>query len=138
MTHSTLIGNLVADAEMRTTSTGKTVLDFRFAVNEPKRKDGKPDDPPTYWRASLLREDADIYAGLLTKGTRVVVVGRPRVREFERSDGTKGFSAEVVFPVVGIVPPRERTSSGGYSAAPAAASYDPWAVEQQQPTEAPF
>jgi len=131
--YTTLVGNLAADAEMRYLADGKPVLEFRFAVNEPKRKDGAQEDAPTYWRVSLWREDAEAYADLLRKGTRVVVVGRPRVREFERSDGSKGMSPEITgFPVVGIVPPRERVQSAPSSAA----AEDPWATAGQ-PAEEP-
>lgn len=124
--HAHFVGNLTADAEMRYTSAGAAVLEFTLAVNEPRRKDGSDGDPATFWRVTLWREDAETYANLLTKGTRVVVVGRPRVREYETRDGGKGRSPEIVgFPIVGIVPPRERTD-----VAPAA---DPWGAGGEGP-----
>lgn len=129
MTTAVLVGNLVADAETKYTSGGYPVLEFRFAVNEPKRQDGTQ-VPPTYWRTSLFREDAETYAEHLRKGVRVVVVGRPRVREYERADGTKGTSAEVLYPVVGIVPPRLGT--------PAPQTTDPWTADAGGYDGAPF
>lgn len=125
-----LVGNLVADAEMSFTTSGTAMLKLRIAVNAPKARDGQTEEPPSYWDVTLWRDDAETCAERLTKGTRVSVTGRPRIREYETRDGGKGRSAEVVWPIVGIIPARERTTQ----ATPPAA--DPWATAGQ-PAEEP-
>lgn len=120
-----LVGNLVADAEMSFTASGAAMLKLRIAVNAPKARDGQAEESPSYWDVTLWRDDAVTYSERLTKGARVSVTGRPRIREFERTDGTKGRAAEVVFPIVGIIPPRERTD--------AATPADPWAAGGEGP-----
>lgn len=118
-----LVGNLVADAELRYSNSGNPWLKFRVAVNGPKPRDGQDEESPSYWDVTLGRDDAVTYSERLTKGTRVSVTGRPRIREYETRDGGKGRSAEVVWPIVGIIPARERTTQ----ATPPAA--DPWAAD---------
>lgn len=120
-----LVGNLTRDAELAYTASGAPRLTFTVAVNPPKPRDSQPEEPPSFWDVTLWRDDAVTYSERLTKGARVSVTGRPRIREFERTDGTKGRAAEVVFPIVGIIPPRERTDT-----APAA---DPWGAGGEGP-----
>lgn len=128
-----LVGNLVRDAELAFTQSGAARLTFTVAVNAPKPRDGQPEEPPSFWDVTLWRDDAVTYSERLAKGVRVSVTGRARIREYERSDGTKGRSAEVVFPIVGIVPPREKSVS-------ATSGDDPWAAPAQTPasSEPPF
>ena len=114
-----LDGNLTRDAELAFTASGAGRLSFTIAVNAPKPRDGQAEEPASFWDITLWRDDAVTYSELLTKGTRVVVTGRPRIREFERSDGSKGRAAEVAFPVVGIVPRAQKQASG---------AADPWAA----------
>ena len=116
-----LVGNLVADAEMTFTTSGAAKLAFRVAVNAPKPRDGQQPEDPSYWDVTLWRDDAETYVKRLTKGTRVSVTGRPRIRDYETRDGGKGRSAEVVWPIVGIVPRAEKRAAG-------AGADDPWAT----------
>lgn len=118
-----LVGNLTRDAELAYTASGAPRLTFTVAVNPPKPRDSQPEEPPSFWDVTLWRDDAVTYSERLTKGARVSVTGRPRIREFERTDGSKGRSAEVIWPIVGIIPARERTTQATQPAA------DPWATD---------
>ena len=121
-----LVGNLVADAEMSFTASGAAMLKLRIAVNGPKPRDGQQEESPSYWDVTLWRDDAETYAERLTKGTRVSVTGRPRIRDYETRDGSKGRSAEVMWPIVGIIP---RTEKNTPTAPAATAEHDPWATD---------
>ena len=75
----TVIGNLTADPELRFVSNGSAVANFTVA-STPRtfdRQTGEWKDGDTlYMRCSIWREPAENLAESLTKGTRVIVVGR--------------------------------------------------------------
>src|SRR5690606_34829943 len=64
------------------------------------------------------RQLAENVAGSLTKGTRVIVTGPLKVREYERQDGGRGTSVEMTVDEVGpslrnATAQVTRTSGGG-------------------------
>lgn len=70
MIHCTVIGNLGADAEMRVTPAGKSVLNFRIAAR------GRDKDAPATWvRCALWGSRGEKVSQYLTKGGRVAVSG---------------------------------------------------------------
>ena len=87
------IGNLVADPELRFTGSGLAVANLRVANNW-KKKDGT--EEPTFMKVVCWGDLAENVAELLSKGDRVVVVGRLQQRQFDRKDGSKGESIEIV------------------------------------------
>lgn len=86
----TAIGNLGADAEVKTLSgDGGTVTEFRLACNDRRTEE-------TVWvRVSLWGESRAKVADYLTKGKRVAVSGILRVREYETKEGEKRTSVEM-------------------------------------------
>lgn len=86
----TVIGTVVADPELRFTPAGAAVANWTVAANERKRNDAGEwiDGAATFLRCSAWRDMAENVANSLTRGTRVVVIGRLRQREFEK-DGVK-------------------------------------------------
>lgn len=85
-------GNLGGDAEVRYTPAGMPVANFSVAV-----KSGYGDREQTMWVGCQLwgkRAEGGL-AQYLKKGQSVAVSGELSVREYDRRDGTKGFSLEV-------------------------------------------
>lgn len=99
----TLVGNLTDDPEMRYTPSGQQVTNFTVAVNRRIRnQDGTWDDRlDGFFRCSCWRDLAEHVAESLTKGARVVVVGRLQQRSWEDSDGNKRSAFEVQVDEVG-------------------------------------
>ena len=91
-----IIGNLGRDVETRFTPNGKQVAEFTVAVNQ-----GKPDghggwtDETDWFRVSVWGEAAKTAAEKYRKGSRVLVDGRFRSREYEDRDHNKRTSLEV-------------------------------------------
>jgi len=84
----TIAGNLTADPELRTTSTGAAVCRFRIA-NTPRIKadDGTwRDGEPTFLDCQAWRALAENIAESLRRGDRVLVAGRIRTERWD-SDG---------------------------------------------------
>jgi single-strand DNA-binding protein len=93
----TLVGNLCADPELSLTPTGTPVANLRLAVTGRVRdgEQGWKDGPTSFYRVVCWRQLAEHAADSLAKGTRLVVTGRLRVRQYETEDGRRGQSVEV-------------------------------------------
>ena len=100
----TVIGNLTADPELRFTPSGQAVANFTVASTNrmlDKATNEWKDGDTVFIRCSVWRQYAENVAESLTKGTRVVVTGRLKVRQYEARDGSKGTSVECDVEEVG-------------------------------------
>ncbi len=146
-----LIGRLTRDPELRTTNTGKSVVEFSIAVD----KRTKPTDPslPTadFFRVKAWEKTAEFVANYVGKGRLVAVDGRFESRKFVDKEGHNREIWEVIAESVqGLDRPRDDgggsgggASAGAYSGgsgggqttpsrpsvAPSADEYDPFADE---------
>lgn len=100
----TVVGNLTADPELRFTPSGQAVANFTVASTNrllDKATNEWKDGDTVFIRCSVWRQYAENVAESLTKGTRVVVTGRLKVRQYETRDGGKGTSVECDVDEVG-------------------------------------
>ncbi|MBK0368261.1 single-stranded DNA-binding protein [Flavobacterium agrisoli] len=82
-----IIGRLTRDAEVRTTSQDKQVVNFAVATNESYRnKQGERIEQTTYFDCSYWISAKVVT--LLTKGTLVELTGRVSTRAWTGNDGT--------------------------------------------------
>jgi len=123
-----LVGRMVRDPELRTTTTGKNVVDFTLAVTKKfKPQDGGAD--ADFFRCKAWGGSADYVANYLTKGRLVAVDGRLEQRKYEAA----GQNREVLEIVADHVQGLDRASVEG-SQAPASEgspddTFDPYADE---------
>jgi single stranded DNA-binding protein len=88
--HTTIVGNLVDDPELRFTNTGIPVANMRVAVTQRIQQDGEWRDGDTsFLRVNVWRGQAEHLADSLAKGDRVMVTGRLRQRSWETPEGEK-------------------------------------------------
>jgi single-strand DNA-binding protein len=140
----TLVGNLTEDPELRYTAQGAAVANFRIAVSKRIRdaqtnewKDGET----SFFRINVWRQLAENVAESLTRGTRVVVTGTLRMRQWETQEGEKRSVVEIEATDVGpslkfaTAKPEKANRSGG--AASQGAGSD-WNAEPQVAEEVPF
>jgi single-strand DNA-binding protein len=79
--HTTIVGNLVDDPELRFTNTGIAVTNLRVAVTQRIQQDGEWRDGDTsFLRVNVWRSQAEHLAESLGKGDRVMVTGRLQQR----------------------------------------------------------
>ena len=87
----TIIGNLTADPELRTTSQGSAVCNLTIA-STPRtynRQTGQWEDgQPLFLRCSAWRDLATHCAQSLAKGMRVIAQGRLQQRSYQAQDGS--------------------------------------------------
>lgn len=113
----TLVGNLVADPELRFSQSGKAVCKLRTASNERRRgEDGNWVDGETCFLTVTVFGPRAEQTAELTKGQRVIVVGRLAQRTWEQ-DGQRRSDYEVkadeVAPIAKAKPQAGGTSDWG-------------------------
>lgn len=99
----TLIGNVVADAELRFTAGGDAVANFTVASTPrsfDKNSNSWRDGDPLFMRCNIWKQAAESTAETLVKGMRVIVVGRLKQRSFEQN-GQKRTVVEMEVDEVG-------------------------------------
>lgn len=100
----TVVGNLVADPELRWTANGAAVASFKVA-STPRTFDRQAnqwvDGEALFVPCSVWKEAAENVAESLTKGMRVIVQGRLKARSYEDRDGNKRTSWELDVDEVG-------------------------------------
>lgn len=103
-TQISLVGNLVADPELRYTPNGAAVANFRVA-STPRRYDQQSgqyvDGEGLFLTCNVWRQAAENVANSLKKGDRVLVVGRLRQRSYESRNGEQRTVFEVEVDDVG-------------------------------------
>jgi single-strand DNA-binding protein len=88
-------GNLTDDPEVRYTEAGITRTMFRVAVS------GWREQEASFFTVVVWRGQAEHVAESLSKGSRVVVVGRLQQRSWTAEDGSARSVVEVVAEEVG-------------------------------------
>lgn len=107
-----LMGNLAADPEMRSTTTGKTVTNFPLATNSEWYDDnGEKQKAADFHRVVTWQGLAEACGKTLTKGSAVYVEGRIRNRSFEDKNGDKRYVTEVTADRVNFIQIK-RTTEG--------------------------
>lgn len=85
------IGRLVADVELRSTNSGKSVCAFTVAIN----RRGK--DAGTDWVDCVAWEKtAEFISKHFNKGQQIAITGRLQTRSYEDKNGGKRKAVEVV------------------------------------------
>jgi single-strand DNA-binding protein len=101
----TLVGILVTDPELGITPTGATVATFTVAVNgrcyDPDTGQ-RIDNGTTFLPCAIRHHTADNVTESLTVGTRVLVTGVLRPREWEAIDGDQRYAYHIDATEVGI------------------------------------
>lgn len=108
-----LVGRLTRDPESRTTTSGKSVVNFSIAVTKRfKPQDGSPD--ADFFNIVAWGNTADFVVNYLGKGRLVAVEGRLQSRKYTTQDGNSREVVEVVADnVQGLDRPRDDQGGSG-------------------------
>ena len=109
-----LIGNLTRDPELSQTPTGVSVCRMSIAVSRrfSNAEGGRETD---FFNVTAWRGNAENCAKFLKKGNKVAVAGSVQVRNFERQDGSKGTSVDIVADEVEFLSSRNDAGESGSS-----------------------
>ena len=110
MNKLTIIGNLVADPEMRATPSGVTVCAFTVAVNR-RFANADGDRITDFFRVNAWRQLGESCGKYLAKGRKVAVVGELQARTYQAKDGTTRMSLDVAADEVEFLSPKSADSA---------------------------
>lgn len=94
MNKITLIGNLTANPELRSTPSGVSVCTFTIAVNR-RFANADGEKQTDFFRINAWRGLAGTCARYLEKGKKVAVIGELQARTYIAKDGTTRMSLDV-------------------------------------------
>lgn len=100
----TVVGNLTAEPETRTTSKGDTVCNFSIAATPRsfnKQTNQWEDGDALFMRCTVWRDIAAHCAQTLHKGMRVIAQGRLQQRTYQAKDGTNRTIMEMQVDEIG-------------------------------------
>ena len=118
----TIVGNLTADPELRTTSADAQVASFTIASTPRSwnRNTGQFEDGQAlFMRCSAWRDMAEHCAQSLSKGMRVIAQGRLQQRSYQAQDGSNRTVIELQVDEIGpslryATAQVQKMQSGGY------------------------
>lgn len=100
----TIVGNLVADPELRFTPSGAAVTNFRVATTPRvfnRDTNQWEDGDAVFLTCNAWRQMAENIAETLTKGIRVIVAGKLRQRSYQTKEGENRTVYEIEVDEVG-------------------------------------
>lgn len=99
----TLCGNITGDPELRFTASGQATASFGLAINRKwtDKSTNEKREAVSFFDIVSWQEMAENVAESLSKGDRVIVVGRLEQRSWETDDGSKRYKVEVVADEIG-------------------------------------
>jgi len=108
MLRVTLLGNLGADPDQRFTAKGAQTVVFNVAVNQVRRgPDGERQENTEWFRVHVGGPRAE-FAQRLSRGNRVMVIGRLTVGHYTSKDGEPRTSFDVWADEIEPMGPRPR------------------------------
>ena len=106
-----LLGSLGKDPMIKTTPSGAKVANFSMATNETYKDSSGERQKKTEWHNVVLwRGLAEVAEKYLHKGSQVFIEGKLTTRSWEKPDGTKVYTTEIVGDNMQMVGKREGSS----------------------------
>lgn len=103
-------GNLTADPEVKQTNSGTAVCVLRVASHRKYRVGQEMKEETTYMNVDTFGKSAEACGANLRKGSKVLVEGRLKLKEWVSKDGTKRSSVDIAADRVQFV----GDNPGGY------------------------
>ena len=136
----TVVGNLTADPELRTTSAGAQVASFTIASTPRswnRSTNQFEDGQALFMRCSAWRDLATHCAQSLAKGMRVIAQGRLQQRSYQANDGSNRTVIELQVDEIGpslryATAQVQKMQSGGYQGNANGGGYQQPQQAQQQ------
>ena len=108
-----IIGNLGRDPEMRYSTSGNPMTSFSVATNRRyTTASGEQRDETQWFSCTAFGRLADTCNQYLTRGQQVYVEGRLSTSQYDRRDGTPGFSLNVFVTDVQFLGRRDEQPGG--------------------------
>lgn len=113
-----IMGRLVADPQLRQTTTGKNVASFRVACDR-GRKDANGQSQADFLDVVAWDRSAEFVCRYFQKGSLIVVDGRLQTRTYQDKNGNNRTAVEIVANNINFAGPKSSNSVGAGQPAPA-------------------
>lgn len=142
----TIVGNLTADPELRTTRNGGAVANFSIAAT-PRVYNSQAnqweDGQALFLRCSAWRDLASHCVQTLRKGMRVIAQGRLQQRSYQAQDGSNRTVIEMTVDEIGpslryATAQVQKMQSGGYQGNANGGGYQQAQQQAQAPADDPW
>lgn len=106
-------GQVVRDAELKTTNSGASILKFAVALNRSVKRGDQWEEEPSFIDCTLFGRIAAAIAQYMTKGTRVAVSGELEQQRWQDANGQNRSKVGIIARHVGLMgsPQGNRSSS---------------------------
>lgn len=119
-----IMGRLVADPQLRQTTTGKNVASFRIACDR-GRRDANGQNQADFFDVVAWERLAEFVCRYFQKGSLIAVDGRLQSRQYQDKNGNNRQAVEIVAQNINFTGPKSQNQGMGAPAmsAPAPAEY---------------
>lgn len=129
-------GNLTREPELRTTTSGSSILNIGVAVNDRRKnaQTGEWEDYANFVDCVMFGNRAESLSRILRKGMMVSIQGKLRYSSWDDKEGHRRSKIEVVADDI-VLPPRgqQGQQQGGYAPQPPAMQSQYQQPPMQQP-----
>lgn len=134
MANVNFVGRLSRDVEMKFSGNGKAIATLNVAENHSRmnKQTNQFEETGTTWRRVVMFGKRAEALANLQKGAVLAIQGREETREYEKQDGSKGSSLEVIADIVGVVPTGSQGSAQNAPQQPNTQQQGGWGNQPQQ------
>lgn len=122
MNKAILMGRLVRDPELRTTSSNVSVSTFTLAVDR-RFKTQSGERQADFIPVVAWRQQAEFASRYFKQGSRMLVVGSIQTRNWEDQQGQKRYATEVIAEEIYFADSKRQESTGTSSYGQAPSTY---------------
>lgn len=90
MNKAIITGRIASNLELRATSTGKSICEFRIATSRPVVRDGEK--VTDFLNCRVWNKQAENLVKYQTKGNLIAVIGRMQVDTYQDKDGKNKYN----------------------------------------------
>lgn len=98
MNSITITGRVGRDPELRFTTAGKAIANFSVAVT----RKAKDEEETTWFDCVAFGEQAEHYCASFPKGSRVIVIGRFEIKDYQNKDGEARKKHQIIVDEAGL------------------------------------
>ena len=102
-----LMGRLVADPQLRQTTTGKNVASFRVACDR-GRRDANGQNQADFFDVVAWDRSAEFVCRYFQKGSMIAIDGRLQSRNYQDKSGNNRTAIEIVASNINFVTPKSQ------------------------------
>ena len=104
-----LIGRIVAEPDLRATTSGKSVASYRLAVDRAVKQEGQP--TADFINCVAWGRNAEFASAFLHKGMKIAVEGSIQTGSYEK-DGVKHYTTDIIVDELEFLETRAEAQRG--------------------------